>query len=101
MNSADPKQVKEMGRKVDSLRNQELNDLRFVLDSMQGRRLMWRLLSECKTFGSVFHQSGSMQSYLIGKQDFGHFLMGELLQAGDEFYLKMQSEEIERKKKDV
>lgn len=43
-NAAHPDKVREAERKVKSLREQELNDFAFIMNSPQGRRFVARLL---------------------------------------------------------
>lgn len=90
-NAADPKQVRDGKQKEQLKRDQELNDLRLVLATPAGKRLMWRILAECKTFGSVWHSS-AMIHYNSGKQDVGHWLMAEIGSADpDQLYGLLKS----------
>jgi hypothetical protein len=87
-NAADPKQVKEGGRKERDRRKAELEDIRFLLETPQGKRFIWRLLGHCKTFESIWESSAKVH-YNAGMQDLGHFLMGEVVAANDEALLEM------------
>lgn len=82
-NAADEKQVKKAESKENIKRTKELNDIRDVMSTDSGRRLMWRILEKCQTFGSVNRASGSQTYYCAGQQDVGHFLMGELASADE------------------
>lgn len=90
-NAADPVQVKKAGEKQQSRREKELNDLRFVLSYQQGRRFLWRMLGYCKVFESIWRPSAEIH-HLSGKQDCGHFLMGEIVEANQDSFLTMQKE---------
>jgi len=98
-NIADPSQIKKQERKAKDIRRQELNDIRTVLSNASGRRLLWRLLEECKTFAAVFKDNPSYMSYLSGKQDLGHFLMSEITEADENLLLKMMKDNS--KKEDI
>lgn len=87
-NAADPSQVKRAGENEKLVREQELSDLNAVLSTAEGKRLMWRLLSECGTFESIWEPSAKIH-YLAGKQDVGHFLMGEIVEASPSALLDM------------
>lgn len=90
-NAADEEQVKESKLHEKFSRETELSDVAHVLSSPQGRRFYWRLLTECKTFESIM--TGSAYTYYnSGKQDLGHYLLGELNAADPEAYLKMLKE---------
>lgn len=90
-NAASKKQVKDADRKEKRHRDDELNDLREVLSSGPGRRVLWRILSECSTFGSIWHPSAAIH-YNSGKQDLGHWLMGEVSEANAESLFLMMKE---------
>lgn len=91
-NAASEKQVKGKASREERLRHRQLDDLKVVMSSIHGRRLIWRLLSECGTFKSVHHPSGSQVYYNAGKQDLGHFLMGELVGMDPAKFMEMQIE---------
>lgn len=95
MNAADPAQVKQAGRRARSRRVQELVDLRAVLALPEGRRLLWRLLQHAGVFRSVWESSAKIH-YNAGRQDFGHFIMVDVMEAQPEAYLQMQQESRER-----
>lgn len=90
-NAADESQVKNTATKVKLTRDSELNDLRFLLSTSQGRRFFWRFLSHCRVFGSVWEQSAKIH-YNAGKQDIGHFLQAEIVEADQDMYFKMMTE---------
>ena len=90
-NAADEQQVKDAEGKVKRGRDRELDDLNYVLQSVQGRRFIWRMLSECKTFASIWDQSSRIH-YSAGKQDVGHWLMAEITDADEMALFKMMKE---------
>lgn len=91
-NAASQKQVKSAKKKEKSQRDRELMDLSAILSSPEGRRVMWRILSKCQTFGSVCSASGSMTYYNAGRQDLGHWLMAELNQSSEGSFLELMKE---------
>ena len=90
-NAADASQVKKAGTKVQLMRDRELNDIRVVLSTVEGRRFAWRLLGECKTFASVWEASAKIH-YNAGRQDLGHFIMSEVTDANVDLLFKMMTE---------
>ncbi|OPX89052.1 MAG: hypothetical protein A4E53_01660 [Pelotomaculum sp. PtaB.Bin104] len=90
-NSADPKQIKAAKEKERFSRESELNDLVTVLNTVEGRRVLWRLMSHCGVFGSIFEQSSKIY-YNSGCQDVGHFIMSEITEADQEFLFVMMRE---------
>lgn len=90
-NAADPEQVKKAGEKDVSRREQELNDIEFILSTAQGKRFLWRLMGHCSTFESIWEPSAKIH-YLSGKQDVGHFLMAEIVEARPDALIEMMKE---------
>lgn len=91
-NAADPRQVSAAGKVEDRRRERELNDLRIVLSTTEGRRVFWRLLEFCGVHRSVKDHSGSITYYNAGLQDTGHFIEAEIVAADEELLFKMQRE---------
>ena len=91
-NTADPTQVKKGKETVEHRRREELADLAWVASAPAGRRVLWRFMAECKTYESIFDGHGSRMSYNSGRQDFGHFLMGEVTEADPKAMLTMMQE---------
>jgi hypothetical protein len=90
-NAADPQQVKEGGTRAQILRRRELDDVRFLLANPSGRRFIWRLLEHCSVFKTIWHPSALIH-HNSGKQDVGHFIMGEVTEADAEAFIQMMVE---------
>lgn len=84
------KKAKEEKQKIK--RQGEIEDLKYLMQSHQGRRFFWRLLSHCQVYHSIFNTNALTQSHNAGMQDIGHFVQGEIVQASPENYIKMQNE---------
>jgi hypothetical protein len=91
-NAADPAQVKAAEKKEMFRREDQLNDLRKILSMKEGRRVLWRLLEQCRVFASVWEPSAKIH-YNSGRQDLGHFIVSEIVEANDEAYLQMMREQ--------
>lgn len=99
-NAADPSQVRE-GRKQERLRRQnELADLKAVLETPAGMRVLLRVLNKCRTFESIWHPSALIH-FNAGQQDIGHFLLQEIVEAAPEAYLHMVQANIKEKTDDT
>lgn len=72
-------------------REREMNDLRKILKTPEGRRVIWRLLEEAKIFQSVF-TGNSGTYYKAGYSDFGRFILSEVLEANKNAFTQMMNE---------
>jgi hypothetical protein len=78
----------------------ELKDLRWtegiktICKSTAGREVLWRILGQCKVFGSVWEPSAKIH-YNAGKQDVGHWLMAEIVRSDENILFKMMTENKE------
>jgi hypothetical protein len=90
-NASDKEQIEGASKRVVFSREQELADLSAVLETAYGRRVMWRFLKKCKVYESIWDSSSRIH-YNAGVQDIGHYLLAEVMEAGEEFYLKMMME---------
>ena len=95
-NAADPEQVEKAAKKVGLARENELADLKAVLAMPQGRRLLWRLLTHCSVFESIWHPSALIHAN-AGRQDVGHFIMAEITEANEDALFQMMKENKEKK----
>lgn len=87
-NAADEGQVKSAGIKEKIGRDRDLDDMKKVLATDFGRRFVWRLLSRAKVFESIFETSSKIY-YNAGIQDFGHYLVAEVVDANPDAYIQM------------
>lgn len=95
-NAADEKQVKEGNAKSRIGRQLELNDVRTVLGTSDGRRFMWRYLRRCGIFSSSFVAGDSHQTaFLEGERRVGLELLADVNDADPGAYLKMMHENQE------
>jgi len=73
------KKIEERNKKT---RERELNDIRKVLTLPEGRRLLWRIMSEAETFVAPATE----------KQIIGMRLFNDIMKASPEMFLQMQRE---------
>lgn len=90
-NAADPQQVKYAARKEAQRAARFLDALRSVLRMPEGRIVCWELLARAGVFRSIWDPSARIH-YNAGKQDYGHELLGVLLEADEVLYVLMERE---------
>jgi hypothetical protein len=95
-NAADPKQVDNAKKKEKLRRENELADLRAVLNTLEGRRLVWRLLGKLKWGQSTFDTEVTQMAFNAGMQNAGNFLMAEIIEADQTKLLLMMQESAAR-----
>lgn len=95
-NAADPEQVKAAKRKERFNREDELNDIRFLLTLPQFRKFIWRMITYCNVFASIWRPSAEIH-HLSGKQDVGHFILAEVVEANEDAFLQMMKESKKEK----
>jgi len=90
-NASDEGQIKDAKIKVQLSREQEVNDLKFILATEQGRRFLWRTLEMCGVYRSSFTAS-SETYFLEGQRNIGLKLLSEITDIDPDSYLKMIKE---------
>lgn len=73
-------------------RRLELDDLRQVMATKQGRRFMWRLLGKCGVMRQSFNTNGSIMSFNEGQRSIGIPLVADLMTFAPEKYATMLEE---------
>jgi hypothetical protein len=73
-------------------RQQQIDDIKWLMAHPSGRRIVCRLLEESGTFRTSFHSSGSIMALNEGRKQLGYFLTGELLEIVPDGYLKLLKE---------
>lgn len=96
-NAADPEQVKAGKREENHRVTEELEDLRQVLETGYGRRVLWGLLEWCGVFESSWAPSAAIH-YNEGRRAVGLKIMADITQADSEALLDMMRENQKKKK---
>jgi len=73
-------------------RQQQIEDIKWLMAHASGRRFVSRLLEETGVHRTAFHTSGAVMSFNEGRKHLGYFLTGELLEITPEGYLKLLKE---------
>lgn len=91
-NASDPKQVKKAETKERLGQRQQDDDLRWVMSTPAGRRFLWSMMSDCKTFAPVWESSARIH-YNAGQQDIGMGIFRNIMRLEPETFLKMKREQ--------
>lgn len=73
-------------------REQEKEDIKWLMAHASGRRIVARLFEEIGVFRTSFHSSGATMAFNEGRKHLGYFLTGELLEVTPDAYLRMLKE---------
>lgn len=98
----DPTDLEALRREADEQRKREateklieIGDLKWLMSSKQGRRLMWRLLSQFGVYRSSFNSDALVMAYLEGQRNNGLALMADLLEHAPDRYAEMMQDQKE------
>lgn len=97
-NAADPRQVAHAGRKEKQARERELEDLRLILLTAEGRRFLWRVLGYCRFATDVWDPSSRIH-FNAGLQNVGHWVLAEITAADEEAFYLMMRENRDRQRR--
>jgi hypothetical protein len=88
----DPASVKERDKALKLLAEQQGNDIREVMGTMQGRRFLWRLLSECNIFAAC------ETAFDEGARRKGLWLLDEIERTDCALFIEMWKENLQKRK---
>jgi hypothetical protein len=90
-NAADPATVKKREKTEKFLRDQEIADVKFLLSTQQGRRYIWKHMSNAGIYNTSF-TGNSTTFFNEGKRDIGLKMLAEVMEASPESYVQMMKE---------
>lgn len=73
-------------------RQKEIDDVRKILKTPEGRRLFWRLLSKCGIFRNSFNPNSNLTAFNEGQRNVGLNLLNDVNEADITAFAKMQNE---------
>ncbi len=79
-------------RKKQTQREIELDVVRNVMSTVQGRAMMWRFVAQAGIFSSTFNPDSHVHAYQAGRREQGLLIDSDLRDASDEFYYLMLRE---------
>ena len=78
--------------KISKERQQELDDVRDLMNTVAGSRFILRLISITGPYRSTFNPDQSTMSFLEGNRNFGCRIVSDLLEACPEQYVRLIAE---------
>ena len=91
-NAADKAQVETAARTERTEAEQAKADLRFVLASPQGRRVLWRMLGRTHLFESGWSPDPAAVHFAAGERNVGLWLMHEINHADPTAFIGMMQD---------
>ncbi len=79
-------------RKKHDLEQREKDDIKFVMDSEQGRRVVWGLLKKGQVFGTCFNVDPNITAFNEGQRNLALVLFQRVMTHCPDQYLKMAAE---------
>lgn len=86
----------ESAREKDILQQRDIEDIRFVMGSEQGRRVVWSLLEKGQVFGACFNVDPSITAFNEGQRNLALALFQRVMAHCPDQYLKMAAEASEQ-----
>ena len=86
----------ERSERIQSRINQYREDIRWLMGSQSGRRILWKWLQEMRFFMPVIDTNGLAQSHKAGAQAVGMKIASELLEASTDQFTLMIKESNDR-----
>ncbi|EMH5510511.1 hypothetical protein V6R31_000769 [Escherichia coli] len=83
-------------RKKHDLEQREKDDIKFVMDSEQGRRVVWGLLEKGQVFGTCFNVDPNITAFNEGQRNLALVLFQRVMTHCPDQYLKMAVEASEQ-----
>lgn len=83
---------KESKEQYSRRKNRELDDLKTVLKKPEGRRFVYKILSECGVFKASFALNSMQSAFNEGRRDIGIALLKMLDEAEPQAYSQMLTE---------
>lgn len=98
-NAADPAQVAQATRVLGKRENVFEASLQVVLQSAEGRLVLWGIIEGAGVFESIWDPSAKIH-YNAGRQDYGHRLRNNCMLADPDAYQLMEREARARDRKE-
>lgn len=97
-NPADEEQVKEGGKKEQFRLNEQMDALRAVLATREGRKTLWWILARCRVHALSAEMESPNRTYFNeGQRNIGLQLQGMITEADPKAFITMM-EEVRREK---
>ncbi len=95
-NAADAEQVKGAEKKEAFGRDKELQDMKKVLETDFGRRVLKKILDSSRLHQTSFSESAHHMAFLEGQRNIGLMLLADITAADAAAYVKLMEEGKEK-----
>ena len=85
------KKLTEAQRRV---RQKEIDDVKKILKTPEGRRFIWKLWSVSGIFRNPFHPNSNQHSWNSGRMSIGQELLADINEADGSAFARMQNEYV-------
>lgn len=92
----DDKLREENAARQRDMEKREIDDIKFVMDSEQGRRVVWSVLEKGKVFGACFNIDPHVTAFNEGQRNLALMLLQRVMAHCPNQYLKMADEASEQ-----
>lgn len=93
-NAGEETEVKERKTKAQLKREQEIEDMKQLLNTRFGRHVLWRILSQCGVYKLSF-TGNSTTFFNEGHRDIGNYIINEISEADKKAYPMMMLEQVD------
>jgi len=97
---SDPKTVRKGKKKYRQKRLDDIADLEAVMETPQGRRVLWRILDQSKLLASNMFTGDNTTFYNLGQRETGLWLYKEIMTANPKQFLSMMEAQIKDENND-
>ncbi|EMF20571.1 hypothetical protein [Citrobacter freundii] len=88
----------ELDAKQQILAQRDIDDIKFVMNSEQGRRVIWSQLEKGQVFGACFSVDPHITAFNEGQRNLALVLLQRVMAHCPDQYLKMAAESQEKDK---
>lgn len=92
----DEERKTELEARQQILAQRDIDDIKFVMDSEQGRRVVWGLLEKGQVFGTCFNVDPNITAFNEGQRNLALVLFQRVMAHCPDQYLKMAAEASEQ-----
>lgn len=92
-NLSDEKQVARAEEKEERRKETFKEDLKSILKTPQGRRVMWNYISLCGLFRSTFSENSGLMYFAAGQKNIGAKIIDDIVKTDPETFMLMMKEQ--------
>ena len=89
VSSSDPRQIKERGARAKDREKQDVEDMKAVLATAEGRRFVRGLLADCGEHRTSFHTNAIQMSFYEGARNVGLKLKARVVRSCPEWLAEL------------